>query len=133
LWPDSVKSGHSAQWINGLTTLVNEFGYAGMVYNSWNGYTEGMAGMPVAEEEFGTWFFDWLRSLRPEPAISVDRNYPGFELGTPSEPFNTMAEAAQLAAHGDYIQLRSGVYQEPVPSSKHLTYRAVGGPVTFRR
>ena len=59
--------GYDDYWRNGLTQLVQNYGRAGMVYNAWNGYPEGLAAMPV----FGTnglplpngVTIDWLRSL----------------------------------------------------------------------
>lgn len=56
--------GYSTSWRNGLGGLVTDFGQAGMVYNAWNGYCEGLVGMPIkteVPESFPT--YNWLRSL----------------------------------------------------------------------
>lgn len=53
--------GYSAEWREGLTQLVHDFGMSGIAYNSWNGYTEGMAGMPTLEH--GSAWYDWLARL----------------------------------------------------------------------
>jgi hypothetical protein len=130
--PHHAPYGYTDPWIQGLTALVNDYGHAGMVYNSWNGYTEGMAAMPVAET-YGSKFFDWLRALSPYYTIHVDRNFVGTELGTASQPFNTVAEAYQIACDADHIQIRAGNYPEVLTLSKRLTVLASGGPVIIGR
>ena len=130
--PHHAPYGYTDTWIQGLTALVNDYGHAGMVYNSWNGFTEGMAAMPVAET-YGSKFFDWLRALSPYYTIHVDRNFVGTELGTASQPFNTVAEAYQIACDADHIQIRAGNYPEVLTLSKRLTVLASGGPVIIGR
>lgn len=55
--------GDTADWRDGLAAMVGDFSLTGMSYNSWNGYTEGMAAMPTLEH--GATFYDWLAGLPP--------------------------------------------------------------------
>jgi hypothetical protein len=55
--------GYTADWRNGLAAMVADFSAVGMTYNSWNGYTEGMAAVPTLEH--GAIFYDWLAGLPP--------------------------------------------------------------------
>ena len=59
VFPSSIRYGFSTSWQNALSGMVKDFGEDGLVYNSWNGYTEGMAGMPTVE--YGDRFFNWLQ------------------------------------------------------------------------
>jgi hypothetical protein len=60
--------GFNDLWKNALTTLVSDFGRNGLVFNSWNGYTEGMAAVPM-QRVFddpsccNAVFYEWLKSL----------------------------------------------------------------------
>jgi hypothetical protein len=64
VFPGSAQFGLDQQWIDSLTSMVNDFGEDGLVYNSWNGYTEGMAAVPT--QEFGYLYYQWLQSLNPD-------------------------------------------------------------------
>lgn len=121
--------GHSAEWIQGLTALVNDYGRAGMVYNSWNGYTEAMVGTPTVEK--GNSLYDWLKVLNSNQGVHVDRNFPGTGWGTVSEPFQAVARATAEACQGDLVHIRSGNYREAITVSKSLTLLAEQGPVTI--
>ena len=61
VFPGSVVYGFTPQWQEALTALVREYGNSGLVYNSWNGYTEAMAAVPT--QEHGTTHYDWLQTL----------------------------------------------------------------------
>ena len=61
VFPGSVVYGFTPQWQEALTSMVRERGDDGLVYNSWNGYTEAMAAVPTREH--GTTYSDWLRAL----------------------------------------------------------------------
>ncbi len=61
VFPGSVKYGFTTTWRSSLAQMVEDFGSAGLVYNSWNGYTEGMSAL--ASTEYGSAHNDWLRSL----------------------------------------------------------------------
>jgi hypothetical protein len=60
--------GFNDLWKNALTTLVGDFGSNGLVFNSWNGYTEGMVAVPM-QRMFddpsccNAVFYDWFKSL----------------------------------------------------------------------
>jgi len=61
VFPDSVQYGLNTTWMQALTEMVQDFGQDGLMYNSWNGYTEGMAA--VVLQEYGDAFFKWLGEL----------------------------------------------------------------------
>ena len=55
-------------WRNDLSQMVRDYGKAGMVYNAWNGYPEGLAAMAVQNTTYRTnlppsYTIDWLKSL----------------------------------------------------------------------
>ncbi len=56
-----LKYGFSEPWQTALKDMVQDFGRNGMVFNSWNGYTEGMAA--VATKQHGDLYFRWLQEL----------------------------------------------------------------------
>jgi lysyl endopeptidase len=64
-------------------------------------------------------------------SIHVDGTYSGEELGTPTKPFNTVAEANNFAWDGAGIKIQSGCYPERLTFSKKLTLIASGGNVTI--
>ena len=55
--------GYTVGWREGLAAMAADFSLTGLTYNSWNGYTEGMAGVPT--QEHATAFYDWLAGLPP--------------------------------------------------------------------
>lgn len=62
VFPDHrLRYGFDDAWREALTAMVRDFGEGGIVFNSWNGYTEGMAAVPTREH--GDAFYRWLRSL----------------------------------------------------------------------
>jgi len=56
-----LKYGYTQKWRDAQSELVARYGTAGMVYNSWNGYTEGMAAMPTKERKDVD--FQWLKVM----------------------------------------------------------------------
>jgi len=56
-------NGWTETWRNGLSQLVAEFGRNGIVFNSWNGYTEKMVAVPITEAQSGDVAYQWLKSL----------------------------------------------------------------------
>jgi hypothetical protein len=60
VFPGSIRYGFSGEWQDALTTLVRDYGQDGLVFNSWNGYTEGMAAVPTTEH--GDTYRRWLRA-----------------------------------------------------------------------
>ncbi len=69
--------------------------------------------------------------------IYVDRIYAGVEKGTPSMPFNTVAEANNLAWDGAQIKIRAvrdgSSYPEKLTFSKRIRVLAEGGTATVGR
>jgi hypothetical protein len=61
VFPGSVYYGFTAEWREALAEMVADFGEDGLVYNSWNGYTEGMAAVPTVEH--GDVFYRWLQEM----------------------------------------------------------------------
>jgi hypothetical protein len=123
--------GLNRYWLCGLDQMVREFGAGGVVFNSWNGYTEGMAAVPTKED--GSMFYDWLTSLlvadiyaqTPEPLPQRD--------GTWCHPYS-LAEAIAKVAPGGKIGLlpTSVAFDAPAtPITKPLSFVSVGGPATI--
>jgi len=54
--------GYDDAWRGALTQLVQNYGSAGMVYNSWNGYGEGLAAMETVQLPSAD-TLGWLQSL----------------------------------------------------------------------
>ncbi|MBN1422609.1 MAG: hypothetical protein JXP34_27780 [Planctomycetes bacterium] len=63
VFPGSVRYGLTEAWLSGLADLVRAYSCDGLVYNSWNGYTEAMAAVPLRAADGGTRYFDWLKGL----------------------------------------------------------------------
>ncbi len=61
--------GYDDEWRNALTQLVQTYGANGMVYNAWNGYCEGLAGMPLSPQP------DSQTRVTTEFLQSLTRNY----------------------------------------------------------
>jgi hypothetical protein len=61
VFPGSIHYGFTAQWRDALSGMAMDFGGDGLVYNSWNGYTEGMAAVPTTEH--GDLNYRWLQAL----------------------------------------------------------------------
>ncbi len=61
VFPGSRLYGFSPTWQDALTSMVADFGRDGLVFNSWNGYTEGMVAVPTIEH--GDQYLRWLEVL----------------------------------------------------------------------
>jgi hypothetical protein len=61
VFPGSRRYGFTDTWQTALTAMVGDFAQDGLVYNSWNGYTEGMAAVPTTE--YGDRYYGWLTEL----------------------------------------------------------------------
>jgi hypothetical protein len=53
--------GYNQQWCNALLRMTARYGQAGLVYNSWNGYCEGLAAMET--QETGSFNVDFIHRL----------------------------------------------------------------------
>jgi hypothetical protein len=71
VFPGSVRYGHTERWMAALAGLVATEGCDGLVYNSWNGYTESMAAVPLRAADGGTLYYEWLRDLTVLPSRCV--------------------------------------------------------------
>jgi hypothetical protein len=58
VFPGSIQYGLTSKWRHALSGMVMEFGDDGLVFNSWNGYTEAMTAVPT--KEFGDTYYRWL-------------------------------------------------------------------------
>jgi hypothetical protein len=61
VFPASIRYGFDQHWQDELTSMVTKYGQDGLVFNSWNGYTEGMVAVPT--REYSDRFYRWLESL----------------------------------------------------------------------
>jgi len=64
VFPGSVRYGHTEAWLTELAGMVRVHGCDGLAFNSWNGYTEGMAAVPLRAADGGERYFDWLKKLK---------------------------------------------------------------------
>lgn len=75
--------------------------------------------------------FDLLRPYLLESGAWVDFSYSGTEVGSPAQPFNTVAEALQVVPPGGRIWFRPGSTPESPLVDQSITFAALGGPVTL--
>ena len=61
-------------------------------------------------------------------SIYVDGSAPGPGIGTPSDPFTTIAQAFVLAIPHDYVIVRPGVYHEALTIPFFILVRSEAGP-----
>jgi hypothetical protein len=61
VFPNSIRYGFSESWQLAGSAMVEAFAEDGLIFNSWNGYTEGMAAVPTVE--YGVQYFRWLQDL----------------------------------------------------------------------
>jgi hypothetical protein len=61
VFPSSIVYGFDEVWQEALTEMVIEYGQDGIMFNSWNGYTEGMAAVPT--NQYGDTYYTWLQQL----------------------------------------------------------------------
>ena len=60
LWPGAQRWGNDDQW-RGLLSTLRALPVQGIVFNTWNGYTEGYAAVPTRED--GNANFRWMQDL----------------------------------------------------------------------
>ena len=60
VFPASIRYGFSTNWQDALTGMVTDYDEDGLAFNSWNGYTEGMAAVPTLE--YGDRYYRWLQA-----------------------------------------------------------------------
>jgi hypothetical protein len=81
--------------------------------------------------EFETTYPIIRRWLEIGGTIHVDGAYGGDELGTPTQPFNTVGEANNFAWNGARIKIQTGSYPESLTFAKQLQVLAKGGTVNI--
>ncbi len=77
VFPGSAYYGFTTVWLDALEQMVRDFGGDGYVYNSWNGFTEGMAAMPLQRQYGGDRYYQWLKCLSLTPFKRADTNADG--------------------------------------------------------
>jgi hypothetical protein len=129
--------GLTQEWLDQLTQMSRDYGRGGIVFNSWNGYSEAMVAVPGVEhrrpdgttESFGSLFYDWFRSLQSADVYARTPDAPAPRNGTWSSPY-TLAEAIANVQAGGTIGLLSTPstpFGAPAPVSKACTMIAIGG------
>ena len=108
-----------------MTAIVDDLARNGMVYNSWNGYTEGMAATPTREQ--GNFLYDWLKSLNARRTLFVDAAAGDAQSGTASEPFRTITPANDVSSNGDVISIAAGRYPAAITFTNRLELVAPKG------
>jgi len=75
-----------------------------------------------------------MHRTRVPVTIFVDKSYGGTELGTVSQPFNTVKEAVNLSGHGSNLTIKGGDYDETGVTVLNIRgiIRGIGGVVTIR-
>jgi hypothetical protein len=58
LFPSSPVYGNTQTWRTLQSQAISDFGSQSLTFNSWNGFTEGMAGMPTVQ--YGSDTYSWL-------------------------------------------------------------------------
>ena len=53
--------GYDVAWRAALLDMTQKYGRDGMIYNSWNGYCEGLAGMETIQQKTAN--VDFIRTL----------------------------------------------------------------------
>ena len=71
VFPGSARYGYTATWLEALASMVATEGCDGLAYNSWNGYTEGMAAVPLRAKDGGNLYNEWLKDLVVLPSRCI--------------------------------------------------------------
>jgi hypothetical protein len=58
VFPSSPVYGNTQSWLDHQTQAINDLGSKALTFNAWNGYTEGMAGVPTIN--YGDAIYLWL-------------------------------------------------------------------------
>jgi hypothetical protein len=87
-----TKWGYNRTWFAVMNQLVRDYGENGMVYNAWNGYCEGLAGMETVGDRLSTAELPRaLTSIHPQP-VTLGRVPP--KDSQKVTPFDKKPEAA---------------------------------------
>lgn len=129
----TVPYGLTTGWLNDSAQMVRDFGQSGMVFNAWNGYTEGLVAVPT--KEYGTRFFEWLKSLEYADVYARKPDAPDPRNGTWDSPY-TLIEAVENVPPGGTIGLMatfSEPFDAPLTIGKACKLISVGGGATIGR
>jgi hypothetical protein len=124
--PD-FRYGLTAEWLEQLGEMDRSYGRAGMVFNAWNGYGESL--MAIPSQEYGSRFYDWLRSLQYADVYARKPDAPAPRSGTLLSPY-TLAEAIQNVPVNGIIGLLPTIsvpFDAPVNIEKACTITAIDG------
>ncbi|MBN1895899.1 T9SS type A sorting domain-containing protein, partial [bacterium] len=88
VFPGSMVYGNNAAWRDSLKALFEDSGQQGLTFNSWNGYTEGMAFMPTLQ--YGDANYIWAKDF-------YSNFYP--QTGTGADPFTLPRTTALFQNH----------------------------------
>ena len=61
VFPGSVIYGNNNEWREGQSMIIDELNSESITFNTWNGFTEGFAGMPT--DEYGDTTYYWICGL----------------------------------------------------------------------
>jgi hypothetical protein len=127
IFTPEFRYGLTAEWLDQLAQMNQDYGRAGMVFNAWNGYGESLVAVP--SQEYGSLFYDWLRSLQYADVYARKPDAPAPRHGTWTSPY-TLAEAIQNVPAGGTIGLfptTSVPFDGQVTISKACTMISLGG------
>lgn len=123
----SSPFGYTEQWRSELSNMVMDYGRTGMVFNSWNGYTEGMATM--TNQEYGDVINNWLKRLGYADVYAQAPDAEPPRDGSRLSPY-TLQEAIQYVPTGGTVGLLptdSIPFNAPITISKPCTLMSIGG------
>ena len=86
--------------------------------------------LPTAEENFEA-VLQLAESLMPPKIAWTDFPYVGTEIGTFTQPFDTVAESVSAAQAGGTVTVKAGSSDEGLTITKALTLRSFGGIATI--
>jgi hypothetical protein len=134
---NSAHYGLTTEWLAQLAQMTEDYGRAGMVFNSWNGYSEAMAAVPGVTyrlpdgttQFYGNLFYDWLSTLHYVDVYARKPDAPAPRDGTLARPY-TLAEAIQNVPVDGTVGLlptTSEPFGAPVTINKACTMISIGG------
>jgi hypothetical protein len=108
VFPNVDIYGNNPDWREALETSVQKHRAQGITFNTWNGYTEGYAGMPTNEYGSGTylWVHDLFTNFLPNNSL---HNIPG---KIEAEDWSTAAGVETDRCHDDHGGLYVGWLEE---------------------
>jgi hypothetical protein len=123
----AFRYGLTAEWRDQLAQMNQDYGRGGMVFNAWNGYGESLVAVP--SHEYGSLYYDWLRSLQYADVYARKPDAPAPRNGTLTSPY-TLAEAVLNVPVTGTIGLlptTSLPFDAPITIQKACTIISIGG------